>query len=115
VAPGTPATQEADMDAPSGSTQVPNSVEAALVAIQVMPASVRAEVINATVTPAGALTLSVLPAGFAAGSIAVNLGDGSLLNEKVSALVTLMTQTNLSNVTQIDLTVPDRPALLTAR
>jgi POTRA domain, FtsQ-type len=115
VIPGTPATQEVDMNAPPGSTQVPDSVEAALVAMQVIPASIRSEVLSATVAPTGGLTLSVLPANFATGSISVNLGDGSLLNEKVSALVTLMTQTDLSNVTQIDLTVPDRPALLTAR
>jgi hypothetical protein len=103
-----------DVDAPSGSTQSPVAVEAALVAMQLLPASVKAEVISATVGPTGTLSLSVLPANFAAGSISVNLGDGSLLSQKVSALVTLVTETDLSRVTQIDLTVPDRPALLTA-
>jgi cell division septal protein FtsQ len=115
VAPGTPAAREVDLTAPSGSMLAPNPVEAALVAMQEMPASVKAEIISARVTSTGTLSLAVLPANFAAGAISVNLGDGSLLSQKVSALVTLVTQTDLSKVTQIDLTVPDRPALLTAR
>jgi cell division septal protein FtsQ len=115
VAPGMPAAQEVDLAAPSESTLVPNPVEAALVGMQLIPASVKGEIISASISSSGNLSLSVLPANFAAGSISVNLGDGSLLSQKVSALVALITQTDLSKVTQIDLTVPDRPALLTAR
>jgi cell division septal protein FtsQ len=115
VAPGTPAAQEVDLNAPSGSTQAPDPVEAALVAMQVMPPSVKAEIISVTIGATGSLALSLLPANFAAGSISVNLGDGSQLGQKVSALVALVTESDLSKVTQIDLTVPDRPVLLTAR
>jgi hypothetical protein len=59
--------------------------------------------------------MSVLPATIAAGSIAVDLGDGSQLAQKLTALSTLLTQANLAGMAGINLTVPDRPAALTAR
>ena len=45
----------------------------------------------------------------------MTLGDGSLLGQKLTALAALLTQANLSGATGINLTVPDRPAVLTAR
>jgi len=56
-----------------------------------------------------------LPATIAVGSIAVTLGDGSQLGRKVTALATLLTQADLTGIGSIDLSVPDRPAALTAR
>jgi hypothetical protein len=59
--------------------------------------------------------MSILPATIAAGSIPVHLGDGSQLAAKLTALTTLLAQADLSGVQSIDLTVPNRPAALTAR
>ena len=60
--------------------------------------------------------MAVLPASVGIGrSISVDLGDGSQLAAKLTALATLLTQANLAGVAQINLTVPDRPAALTAR
>lgn len=64
---------------------------------------------------ASGLTMSVQPTRVASGSIQVVLGDGSQLGAKLTALQTLLVQADLSGVTEIDLTVPDRPAALTAR
>lgn len=113
--PGAAPSAEIDMNAASGSTQTPSPIEAALVALQALPASVKPEILEVTVNSSGAISVAVLPADVAAGSITVRLGDGSRLSQKLEAMVTLLGQANLSNVTQIDLTVPDRPAVLTAR
>jgi hypothetical protein len=76
---------------------------------------VHSQVLSVTVGPANRFSLAVLPAAISAGSIPVTLGDGSQLAAKLTALATLLTQANLAGVTGIDLTVPDRPATLTAR
>jgi hypothetical protein len=82
---------------------------------QLMPASIRPDVSQVTVGPNGQVSMSVLPATIATGSITVLLGDGSQLASKLTALTALLTQTSLSGVTSINLTVPDRPTALTAR
>lgn len=113
--PGTSPSAEVDMNAGSGSTDVPTLVESALIALQSLPASVRPEILDISVSGPAGLTMAVLPADVAAGSITVKLGDGSLLSQKLEAMLTLLAQADLSNVSEIDLTVPDRPAVLTAQ
>ena len=115
VMPGTSPAGEVDMAAASGGTDVPNAIDAALVALQALPASVKPEIISVDIGAAGTLSMTVLPVGVTAGSVTVHLGDGSQLSQKLSALVTLLNQADLANVSQVDLTVPDRPAVLTAR
>jgi hypothetical protein len=115
VVPGTEPGAALDMDAAADSATVPNGVAAALALLQALPASVFREAISVTVSSSGGLSMSVLPADVAAGSISVDFGDGSQLAAKAAALVTLLTQADLSDVGSIDLTVPDRPAALTAR
>jgi cell division septal protein FtsQ len=114
VVPGTKATAAINMDASSDSASLPTVASAALAVLQVLPAALLSEVVSVTVGANGE-SLAVLPVNVAAGSIAVDLGDESQLAEKVAALDALMTQTNLANVASIDLTVPDRPAVLTSR
>jgi hypothetical protein len=83
--------------------------------VAALPPALRAQVLSVTVAPGNQLRMAVLPATVASGAISVNLGDGSRLAAKLTALATLLAQANLSGVAQIDLTVPDRPATLTAR
>jgi hypothetical protein len=94
-------------------------VAAALAIAAAMPASLRAQVLSVSVAPGKQLRMAVLPATAASTAvstaIAVNLGDGSQLGPKLTALATLLAQANLAGVAQIDLSVPDRPATLTAR
>jgi hypothetical protein len=59
--------------------------------------------------------MSVLAPTAASATVSVNLGDGSQLAAKLTALATVLAQANLAGVVQIDLSVPDRPATLTAR
>jgi hypothetical protein len=82
---------------------------------ELLPASIRPDVSQVTVGANGQVSLAVLPATIASGSITVLLGDGSQLASKLTALTALLTQTSLSGVTTINLTVPNRPAALTAR
>jgi hypothetical protein len=86
-----------------------------LAAITALPAAVRSEILGVSVDASGGLSMAVLPTNIAAGSIAVNLGDGSQLARKLSALTALLGQADLSGVASVDLTVPNRPAALTAR
>ncbi len=111
--PGSPPL--ADLAAAVDSSSVPNAPAAALAVAAALPAAVRPEIQSITVGVGGQLTLAALPATIAAGSIPVILGDGSQLARKLTALATLLTQANLSGVASVDLTVPDRPAALTAR
>jgi len=113
VIPGTAPAGEAAMDAAADSVSVPRGMVAALVAMQALPAAVRPDIIS--VSASGPLSMAVLPATLAAGSIPVNLGDGSQLALKLDSLATLLTSANLSGVVSVDLTVPGRPAALTAR
>lgn len=106
-----------DMNAESDSTDVPRGVAAALAIASELPAEIRPDVQSITLDPKApnSLTLAVLPATIASGSIKVELGDGSQLAAKLTALDTLLTHADLSGVSTIDLSVPDRPAALTAR
>lgn len=106
-----------DMNAQSDNTDVPRGVAAALAIAAELPAEIRPDVQSITLDPKApdALTLAVLPATIAAGSIKVELGDGSRLAAKLTALDTLLLHADLSGVSTIDLSVPDRPAALTAR
>jgi hypothetical protein len=65
--------------------------------------------------PGNQFRLAVVSPSPTAAAITVILGDGSQLAAKLTALVTLLAQANLAGVVQIDLSVPDRPATLTAR
>lgn len=107
----------ADMNARSDSTDVPLGVAAALAIAAALPDAIRAEVQAVTLDPKSpaSLSLTVVPAKMATGSIKVELGDGSQLAAKLTALDTLLNQADLAGVTAIDLSVPDRPAALTAR
>ncbi len=114
VIPGTKSSAGLDMDASSDSATLPTAPAAALAVLQSLPARLLSEVVSVTMGPNG-ISLAVLPANVAAGSVAVDLGDESQLGPKILALDALLTETNLANVVSIDLTVPDRPAVLTAR
>jgi cell division septal protein FtsQ len=114
VVPGTKASVAVHMNASSDGPDLPNGPSAALAVLEVLPARLLSEVVSVTVGAKG-VSLSVLPVNVAAGSIVVDLGDESQLGQKVAALDALLTQTSLANATSIDLTVPDRPAVLTAR
>lgn len=103
-----------DMDAASDSANLPSGISLVLAALYGLAPSVRSEVISATVGPDGGVSLRVLPASIAAGSIPVHLGDGSQLSAKLAALASMLTTANLSGVDAIDLSVPDRPTALTA-
>ncbi len=113
--PGRAPTIEIAMNAASDDADVPRGAAAALVALQALPASIRADVISVSAGPGATLSMTVLPADVAVGSIQVSFGDGSQLAAKLTSLVTLIDQANLSGVTSIDLSVPDRPTALTAR
>jgi hypothetical protein len=104
-----------DVTAASNSPTLAGGPAVAFSVAQLMPASIRPDVSQVTVGPNGQVSMSVLPATIATGSITVLLGDGSQLASKLTALTALLTQTSLSGVTSINLTVPDRPAALTAR
>jgi hypothetical protein len=104
-----------DLDAAPDSAAVPTGTAAALAVSAALPGSLRAMVQNVRSGPGGTLRLAVLPATIAAGSIPVTLGDGSFLNQKLTALGALLTQGSLSGAAGIDLTVPDRPAVAMAR
>ena len=115
VADGTTSNRSlADLAAQPDSPTTPAGTAAALAVAAAVPASVRTAVLSVRAGPGDQLSLSVLPPNIASGSITVALGDGSLLAQKLTALVALLTQANLSGATGINLTVPDRPAVLTA-
>lgn len=115
--PGKPPAPLVDMNARSDSTDVPAGVAAALAIAAALPDGIRAQVQSVTLDPKSpaSLSLTVVPAKAATGSIKVDLGDGSQLAAKLTALDTLLNQADLAGVTTIDLSVPDRPAALTAR
>jgi hypothetical protein len=114
VSPGAKPSAALNMNASSDSATLPSAPAAALAVLESLPAKLLSEVVSVTVGPDG-LSLAVLPANIASGSVAVDLGDESQLGQKILALDSLLTETNLANVVSIDLTVPDRPAVLTAR
>lgn len=101
--------------APLNSPGVPSGAAVAFAVADLLPASIRPDVYAVTVGTGGQVSLSVLPANIASGSMTVLLGDGSELASKLTSLTALLTEANLSGVSSINLTVPDRPAALTAR
>lgn len=109
ASPGASAATLDDLAATSDAPDLPGSTAAALAVLQLLPSSVRAEVMATDAAP-GALSLVIDPP-LATGAITVEMGDGSQLQAKVTALTTLVAQANLTGVTAIDVTVPSRPAL----
>jgi POTRA domain-containing FtsQ-type protein len=103
-----------NMNASADSTTIPTPPAAALAVLASLPARVRSEVVSITAGQSG-LSMAVEPANVATGSVVIHFGDESQLAAKVDALDAVLTETNLANVVSIDLTVPDRPAVLTAR
>jgi hypothetical protein len=126
-APGQPAL--ADLDAASDGPAVPEGAAAVIAVAANLPQQIRGAVqaiqiqaqTSATGSQAGApaedrtLSMIVAPTEGSAGPLTVALGDGSQLAAKLTALTALLTQTDLSGITGIDLTVPDRPAALTGQ
>jgi hypothetical protein len=120
VTPPGPGKAVADLSAGVASPDVPVGMSAALAVAAAMPASLRGEVqsISGQAIAGGAggtLSMTVLPPALGSGPLPVNLGDGSELATKLTAVVTLLTQADLTTATGIDVSVPNRPAVLTAR
>jgi hypothetical protein len=119
----------ADLNAMSDGPSVPQGVAAALALAASLPQQIRGSVQAiemsqpggqngapaATSVPGRVLYLTVAPTEGSAGPLTVALGDGSQLAAKLTALTTLLTQTSLSGITGLDLSVPDRPAALTGQ
>lgn len=126
-APGRPAL--ADLNAASDGPTVPEGAAAVIAVAANLPQQIRGSVqaiqIEAQGSPTGAqagtpardrtLSMIVAPTEGSAGPLTVALGDASQLASKLTALTALLTQTDLSGITGIDLTVPDRPAALTGQ
>jgi hypothetical protein len=104
-----------NLDAAPDGPDVPTGTAAALAVSAALPASLQSMVQSVQAGPGSQLRLAVLPATIASGSIPVNLGDGSILNQKLTALGALLTQGGLSGAAGIDLSVPDRPAVAMSR
>jgi len=112
-AAGTPG--PVDLGAASDSPAVPQGVAAALAVAAALPPQIRGYIQTIAAGGSGGLSLIAAPTEGSAGPVSVDLGDGSELAAKITALTTLLTQTNLTGVTGLDLTVPDRPAALTGQ
>ncbi|HEX4864062.1 MAG TPA: hypothetical protein VFV02_08320, partial [Acidimicrobiales bacterium] len=105
----------ADLRAVSDSPAVPQGVAAALALAAALPSQIRGSIQAIAAGASGGLSLIAAPTEGSAGPLSVDLGDGSELAAKITALSTLLTQTNLAGITGLDLTVPDRPAALTGQ
>lgn len=110
--PASPAGRLTDMDAASDAADVPSVVAGALTVLDALPASVRADVISVATTPE--LSLLVVPPGAPRIGVQFVFGDGSQLQAKTTALLTLVGQANLSGVASVDLAVPSRPQAASA-
>jgi hypothetical protein len=104
-----------DMNAASASQTVPTGPAAMLAIASALPPQIRQSVGAITASNTNVLSLTVAATEGSAGPLTVALGDGSQLAKKLTALTTLLTQTDLTGVNGLDLTVPDRPAALTAQ
>jgi hypothetical protein len=110
-----------DLSAPSDGPSVPGGVAAALAVAASMPQQIRSSVQAIEIGPAGGqtgargLSLIVAPTAGSSGPLTVVFGDGSQLAAKLTALATVLTQSDLTGITGLDLTVPDRPAALTGQ
>jgi hypothetical protein len=103
------------MNAASASQTVPTDPAAMLAIASALPPQIRQSVGAITASNTNVLSLTVAATEGSAGPLTVALGDGSQLAKKLTALTTLLTQTDLTGVNGLDLTVPDRPAALTAQ
>jgi hypothetical protein len=99
-----------DMAAASDGPDVPSGTAAALAFLDALPSALRPAVLSVTASPGHGLSLVVSPPRMASGSVTVVVGDGSQLQAKVTALVTILQTGDLSGVAALDLTVPSRPA-----
>jgi cell division protein FtsQ len=115
VDPRQPIGQAVDMAAASDASDVPRGVSAAVAIVADLPQPLQADVTTVTIGASGTLSLAIAPPRMAAGIVQVTFGDGSQLQSKVVALLTILDQANLSGVKTIDVSVPGRPAALTAR
>jgi hypothetical protein len=99
-----------DMNAASDGADVPTPPAAALAVIASLPPALRVDVLSCSAAPNSPLSLVLAPPNLAAGTVTVTFGDGSQLQAKVTALISLVDQNALAGVTSLDLTVPTRPA-----
>jgi hypothetical protein len=105
---GSPA-QLVDMAAVPAGPGVPSGTAAALAVLDSLSPLLRSDVVSFT-AGGGDLAMVISPPRLAVGTVTVAFGDGSDLQAKVSALVTLLAHGDLPGVGYIDLTVPARPA-----
>ena len=110
VAPDALPAAQVDMDAAADGPDVPAGAAAALAFVDSLPAAIRSRVVSVTAGPGAGLALAVNLPRTAVGSLTVHLGDGSQLAAKVTALVTLFDQSDLTGMSTLDLSVPSRPA-----
>lgn len=110
AAPDAPSSGLADMTASSDGPDVPAGPGAALAFLEALPTGLRADVSSITTASGQGLSLVVNPPRTATGSVTVLLGDGSQLQAKVDALVTMLDQGDLTGVAGVDLSVPSRPS-----
>ena len=112
--PGSGSAALVDMNAASDAPDVPRAAAAALSVLQALPAGLRSAVQSVSIASGSGLSLVMAPPRLPVGTVAMTLGDGSQLAAKVTALETLVAQAPLSGVSSIDLSVPSRPAAVTA-
>lgn len=99
-----------DLNAASDGPDVPTGAAAALAVLSALPDPLRADVVSVTAATGPHLSLVLAPPRLAAGTVTVTLGDGSQLQAKITALETIVAQSDLAGVTALDLSVPTRPA-----
>lgn len=100
----------ADLNSIADGADVPTGAAAALAVLASLPATLRPDVLTVNAAAPAGLTLVISPPRLASGTISVAFGDGSELQSKVTALLTLLGQADLGGVTNLDLSVPNRPA-----
>lgn len=110
VAPGAPASELADMSAPSDGDDVPSGAAGALAVLASLPPALLPDVLSINAARGAGLMLVIAPPRLAAGTVSVQFGDGSQLRAKLTALVTLIEKADFSGVSGLDLSVPARPA-----
>ncbi|HET9076372.1 MAG TPA: cell division protein FtsQ/DivIB [Acidimicrobiales bacterium] len=110
AAPGAGPGSLVDMAAAPAGPDVPRGAAGALAFLQELPAGLRSAVTTITAGPGPNISVVLNPPRTPTGTLTVQLGDGSQLARKVTALETLLGQADLSGVSSIDLSVPSRPA-----
>ena len=104
-----------DMNAAPASQTVPTGATAMLAVAAALPPQIRESIGSITASNGNGLVLTVAATEGSAGPLTVALGDGSELAKKLTALTALLTQADLRGVNGLDVSVPDRPAALTAQ